>query len=105
MSPCEWFCNLRGNGASLQAAELPGTRAGTKELSLHILLLRRDGQRGRYSSFAISSQASAALPRATTKVSVNSNDETSSVSVQISVKYPTTEVRPGAKQYIILAQG
>lgn len=81
----------------MQAAELPGTRTGTKGISLHFLLLRRDGQRGRHNSFAISSQSSAAPPRATTKVSVNSNDEISSITDQISVKYPTTEVWPESK--------
>lgn len=84
---------------SLQAAEFPGTKTGTKGTSLHFSLLRRDGQRGRHSSFAISSQVSAALLRATTKVSVNTNDsdESSFISVQISVKYSTAKVQPESK--------
>lgn len=89
MSACEGIiCNLRDNGAtSLQAAELPGTEAGTKGTLSP--LLRRDGQKGRHSSFAVSSQSSTALLRATTKVSVNSNDsdEIPFIRVQVSVKY------------------
>lgn len=81
---------------SLQDADHPGSKTGSKGTSPHF-----SGEMAKEEDIAPlpSALRSAALLRATIKVSVNSNDrdEISFIRVQVSVKYSIAKVRPESK--------